>query len=436
MFRVPVAIIALALVLVEFASISGAGTVPRSVSTSRQFIVYGPDARLRGAICDLAERTKASALRLLQEKDAWGTPIVVHARFPQADLPELPSAHLNFSQTGSGLKLQLDLSIAANVNAPAVERELLRAVYLEMIYRQQPDIPAGTAFVEPPDWLLDGTLALANERDASGLVECLRTATADGHCITLGEFLQQRPALMESPSRRVHRAYAAAFVALLTEGPDGRMRLARFVADLPNASTDPFADLHAHFPALGDNPQAAENCWRRAVRQWSFSEPFRLLDCAETERQLARTLQISVQEQDHPETNYSLEEFPKFVRLPASRDALRGLTRELLTLSGRANPLYVPVIFEYEKIVALLTRRKTRRIAQRLAVARATREQISRTMQGIDDYMNWFEATQARTASGAFRDYLKAAELALEPAPRRHDPISVYLDALEAQSGN
>ncbi len=170
--------------------------------------------------------------------------------------------------------------------------------------------------------------------------------------------------------------------------------------------------------------------------QWSLNEPFRLLDCAETERQLAHTLQISVPEQNHPMTSYSLEEFPKFVRLPASRDALRGLTRELLTLSGRANPLYVPVIFEYEKIVALLARRKTRRIAQRLAVARATREQINRTMQGIDDYMNWFEATQARTASGAFRDYLKAAKLALEPTPRRHDPISVYLDVLEAQSGN
>ena len=334
---------------------------------------------------------------------------MVHARHPQAHLPELPSAHLNFSQTGAGLKLQLDLSIGADVSAPAVERELLRAVYLEMSYRQQPDIPAGTAFVEPPDWLLDGTLALANERDASGLAECLRTAAADGRFVTLGEFLQQRPGLLESPSRAVHRAYAAALIALLTERPDGRLRLARFVADLPRASNDPFADLQTHFPALGDNPEAVEKSWRRAVTQWSLNEPFRLLDCAETERQLARTLQISVPEQNHPMTSYSLEEFPKFVRLPASRDALRGLTRELLTLSGRANPLYVPVIFEYEKIVALLARRKTRRIAQRLAVARATREQISRTMHGIDDYMNWFEATQARTASGAFHDYLKAA---------------------------
>jgi hypothetical protein len=50
--------------------------------------------------------------------------------------------------------------------------------------------------------------------------------------------------------------------------------------------------------------------------------------------------------------------------------------------------------------------------------------------------MNWYEATQSRSASGAFREYMKAAELSLERERRRHDPISVYLDALEAQLEN
>jgi hypothetical protein len=50
--------------------------------------------------------------------------------------------------------------------------------------------------------------------------------------------------------------------------------------------------------------------------------------------------------------------------------------------------------------------------------------------------MNWFEATQQQTQSGAFAEYMKAAELAMERQPRRRDPISVYLDALEAQMQN
>jgi hypothetical protein len=35
--------------------------------------------------------------------------------------------------------------------------------------------------------------------------------------------------------------------------------------------------------------------------------------------------------------------------------------------------------------------------------------------------------------SGAFSDYLKAASQSQVSAPRRRDPLSVYLDALEDQ---
>jgi hypothetical protein len=53
-------------------------------------------------------------------------------------------------------------------------------------------------------------------------------------------------------------------------------------------------------------------------------------------------------------------------------------------------------------------------------------------MKEVDDFMNWYEATQAKAASGVFRDYLQAANSS-EEITRRHDAISVYLDALETQ---
>ena len=58
---------------------------------------------------------------------------------------------------------------------------------------------------------------------------------------------------------------------------------------------------------------------------------------------------------------------------------------------------------------------------------------ISLPAPKIDDYLNWFEATQSQTRSGAFAEYLKAAGKSHDPEPRRRDPISVYLDVLEAQ---
>jgi hypothetical protein len=50
--------------------------------------------------------------------------------------------------------------------------------------------------------------------------------------------------------------------------------------------------------------------------------------------------------------------------------------------------------------------------------------------------MNWFEATKSLGPSGAFADYMKAAELAAQPEQRRRDPISLYLDVLETQFQN
>ena len=406
----------------------------RSVSTSRQFIVYGADAQVRGALCELAERTKKEALGVLYLPDGWRTPIVVHVQAAPANQPELPPARLTFSQTGFGLKLQLDLTLGAEANAPAVERELLRALLLEIMYRAEPNTPAGTPYVEPPHWLVEGTLALIAERDRSALAERLSTVTASGKLIALSDFLRQTPALLESPSRVLYRAYAAAFVSMLTQTPDGRERLARFITDLPRATNDPLADLQRHFPALGDSPQRMQKTWETNLSRLAAPERYRLMTCAETEQQLTSALRIEIGQPGQAAKSYALEEFPQFIRSPAAPAALKAAGERLLVLAGRAHMLHQPVIREYQEIARLLEKRKTKRIERRLAEARSTRELLTRRMGAIDDYMNWYEATQLRTASGAFREYLKAAEFATErPLRRRRDPISVYLDAMEAQ---
>src|SRR5213075_2065540 len=82
-----------------------------STSPSRQFLIYGADAKVRGAISGLAEQTKTNLLGLLRQRDDWKTPIVVNLQSQQSNLPELPPADLRFSQTGFGIKLQLDLTI-------------------------------------------------------------------------------------------------------------------------------------------------------------------------------------------------------------------------------------------------------------------------------------------------------------------------------------
>jgi hypothetical protein len=403
----------------------------RSVSTSRQFLVYGTNVRLRGAICDLAERTKRDVLQLINQRDEWTTPIVVNVQYPRANLPEAPRAALSFAQTGFGLKLQLDLIINSDATQPEVRREFLRAILLEIMYRRETNLPAGTAYVAPPDWLLDGIPPVQSDFDWRALIGVPGVPMTARKIPSLEKFLRQRPNLLDAPGRSLCRAYSFALVELLTHTPDGRGRLARFIADLPDASNDPMADLGAHFPEL-INASGAEKAWSSRIERLATGQPFPLLSAEETEQKLDELLVLKFSDA-RPERKYHLDEFLQFIRTASSKSTLARFSLDLSVLAIRANPVYRPMIYEYGKIATLLARGKINGIAERLTRASASRKGIATTMRAIGDYINWFEATKSRGPSGAFADYMKAAELAAQPEERRRDPISVYLDVLEAQ---
>ena len=412
-----------------------AAPAERSVSASRQFIVYGSDLRVRGAICDLAEQTKRDLLLLFDQRDGWTTPIVINAQFPQANLPEVPRSELNFSQTGFGLKLQLDLMLASDFNPFQVRRQLLRAILLEEIYRREPNVPAGTAYVSPPDWLLNGLLAQQTDLEPrASLTDFLAAPVAAQKIFSLEEFLRQRPELLEAPGRSLYRAYSFALVDLLLHAPDGRRRLRTFLEGLASASNDPMSDLRAHFPELLDE-KSAEKTWSSHIAHLSTGQPYQLMGVAETDQILQEILRLKISE-DGAEKNYSLDEFQKFPRNASAMVALAQARRALSALALRANPIYRAIILEYAEIATRLVRDKTRGLSDRLARVRAARQRLAAQMEAIADYMNWFEVTKSHGPSGAFADYMKAAELAAHPEQTRRDPISIYLDALESQFQN
>ena len=133
---------------------SSVAAKPRSTSTSGQFLVYGAEIGVRGAMCNLAERTKSDLLRLLGLRDNWKTPLLINLDYPRANFPDVPLARLEVNQLGYGLKLQLDLLVTREIQGAAVERELLRAILVEMMYRERGNIAAGAPYVTPPDWLV------------------------------------------------------------------------------------------------------------------------------------------------------------------------------------------------------------------------------------------------------------------------------------------
>jgi hypothetical protein len=400
-----------------------------SVSPSREFVIYGGDAALRGTISELAEQTKSNLLALLHQRDDWKTTIVINLQPQQANLPEIPPANFRVTQTGFGVKLQLDLTISQNLDGSLIERQLLRAILFEMIYRDESDLAAGTALVGPPDWLVEGTLALTPGRERESLVHALSTTDKARF---LEEFLGQRFELLDSAGRTLYRAYSVALVRLLLDEGGDRARLGRYISNLSHASNDPVADLKARFPQLREE---LEKKWRSMVAQLSEHQTYQL-SFAESEQRLDELLQIKIPDSSpnrgQPKPA-NLGELSRRKLSPEEKAAVDRMSRALLLLVGTAHPVLRPVAREYQQIAALLARGRRRGIAKRVARLDGTRKELAARMGEIDDYMNWFEATQMENQSGAFIDYLKAANQSQVSAPRRRDPLSVYLDALEDQ---
>ena len=345
---------------------------------------------------------------------------MVNLQSPQANLPEIPPAALRFSQTGFGLKLQLDLTITQNIDGALVERELLRAILLEMIYRSEPNIAPGTAFVEPPDWLLDGVLGLTPGRDRGTLVEAL---SASEKRMSLEEFLQQRPVLLDSPGRMLYRAYSIALVQLLVDGTDGRSRVTRYIDRLSGASNDPLADLKAQFPLLSGD---VEKAWQSSVSRLNDVQSYQLLTFAESERRLDELLRVKIPDAGKSTKAVELSELAQRKTTAAEKAALSLLSQNLLVFTIRAT-VAANTPDGYDE------RGKWKGVAKRVADLKDIRARIAARMSDIDDYMNWFEATQSKSGSGVFAAYLRAADQPQAPAPRRRDALSVYLDALANQ---
>jgi hypothetical protein len=383
---------------------------------------------LRSAVSDAAERVKSKLLTLLQSRDQWSVPILLNLQRPQANAPEVPPVLLNFSQTGAGLKIQLDLLVDPDFQPPVLQREVLRALLLEMSYRALPSLPAGTPYVAPPDWLVDGILTLDNE--SPEVFEGLDSIAASPPLLT--NFLAQNPRLLDSQSRALYRACASALVRILIEHENGRAQLNHYIANLPRASVDAFSELRAQFPWLGKDSDSTEKNWREHVVRVADERRFALITFAATSEQLDECLRTKIAQDRKKKNSLNLEETVRTSRPNIDTKAATELGQRLTLLAARAHPLLRPVVVDYQLAAELLARKKRHGLARRLAGSAALREKLTARMSEVDDFMNWYEATQAKTASGAFRDYLRAADSS-EQVPRRRDALSVYLDALETQ---
>jgi len=163
---------------------------------------------------------------------------------------------------------------------------------------------------------------------------------------------------------------------------------------------------------------------------------YQLLTFAQSEQRLGELLLVKLSDVNKPVKVIRLNELTQHKTSKNEKMALSQLSHDLLLFAVQANPALRPVVREYQQIATLLARNKRRGIVKRLVRLDDTREKLTARMRDIDDYMNWFEATQMKHSSGNFTDYLKTVDQSQLLAPRRRDPLSVYIDAVADQFEN
>lgn len=409
--------------LIPASALGGLEFSERSVSPSGQFIIYGGDAGFRGSVSALAERTKADFLSLLRQRDEWKIAILINLQTRAVNLPDTPASELRFSRTEVGLKLQLDVTLSQKIPPAAIERELARVILVEMIYRKQTGVAAGDLFVDPPAWLVDGLLESVSNRDRASQVASLSTL---GSLPTVATFLSQRPEILDPTARQLYRAYSFVLIQTLIDSPTGAARLGHYIGNLAFASNDPSADLRAGFPEIRD----LDGAWKSKANELKASLDRELLTFSQTNERLNELLASPLwNEQDRP---VSLQNVSPARPNPAQRTALRECARKLLLLATTANPLLRSVVQDYQQIADQLALGKTRGASKRLADLKSLRARLAARMNDFDDYLNWFEAAKMETPSGMFEDSLQTAASEFHK-PKRRDPLSVYLDAMELE---
>lgn len=400
------------------ASYVSGNETPRSVSSSHQFVVFCADRPLRAAASVAAETIKTRLLNVFQARDEWSIPILVNLQSPQANLPELPSSAVHVMQAADGAKIQVDLLVARDFAEPGFVTEITRALLLELSYRAPPGLVAGQPYNLPPDWLVEG-LCFPPSAVAVPSVQ-----------VSLERFLAQKPGALDTASRQVYRAQAAVLLQMLLRPAGGARALQAYIADQAKAGADPLADLQEHFPLLGASREEIEQRWNLELTRPVVADEVNRESFPDTLRRLDELLAGKIASANG--RKLSLLELERERKPVLDAAATGALLENLIVLQARAHPLLRPVIAQYQEIADRLAKKRRHGLATRLKSMARLRQELTEEMGKIDDFLNWFEATQSVRRSDEFRGYLHAAEPDREVA-RRHDALSVYLDAMEDQ---
>ena len=416
------------LVIAAFAAMVRAEAAPLD-----QFVIFCPDAPLRRQVETLAKDTRSDVCELIGERSDHGKiPIVISLK-PAAGRSR-PPVIFQMIATPEGAKIEIDAVIGADPSVVNLRRQIVRAVLLEIAYRDRPPVRGGEPYLEAPWWFVDGAIEIFRRRDLGVDSDLFRRLVENNKMPPIGEFLGLRAGGLGATAEAIDAACAMGLVQLLIEQPNGRANLARLVRRWPDTGGDPMSALAKDFPGLADGGASLQKWWTLNLARFAAADRYRGLALEETDKQIAALLEVElVIDKAGAKKKFAIGEYAQFIKLPGARAAMAARKKAAIALSAHAHALLRPVLSEYDEIFSYLERGKTPRFTERLEEIERYRATVLHRMDQIADYLNWYEATQLGTRTNAFDSYLKADGELSRDEKLRSEPIARYLDSMEKE---
>jgi len=409
-----------------------AAALQRSISSSGQFVIYFSDATVRMELAREAEDVKEKWRRALHLKDEWKAPIIIQvaSRRPR-NAPRVLTRL--YESDGDAYKVQIDIYDVMVMKDRSLEREILRALCLEYSYRGHAAL-AGRQVIQPPDWLIDGLaedLLAREEGIPAGLYEML---IESGPPPQLSAFLKMDPDRLDATSRTIYAAQARGLLRALLGLPRGADGLTAYLSALPDGNSADAKRLTRAFPEFAEDETKLSKLWTLSLAGASATDRVMPLSMLETRRQLGLLLEISApRDPKKPELGMvaGAEALPALARAESGRYVMKQKSEDLLRLEMRAHPIMRPIIEEYGQITNLLVAKPRKNVEKRLRMNAELQAAVEERIEAIEDYVNWFEATQPGASSHKFDEAIAIQKI--PGLPQRNDPISRQLDQRESQ---
>ncbi len=407
------------------------------VSRSKQFRVTGGDNRVRGTVALIAEETKDELLRLTEEKDAWKVPVSIHLAGKAGDpLPER-TVIMRLIVVEGVSQLRLDVHLSRGIEQERFKRAITAALLYERSLRAGNSGDAEHDLMVPP-WLSDGLREATSWRLNQSDRRLYAALFKHGGLFKIEELFavgENAFENMDGAMRAAFRVSSGALVMALLEQPQGKEGFRAFLTDVAGYEGEMPSLLRKHFPELNLSQTSLAKWWAlQLANKGGLGLLTDILTIPRTENALSEALRLNFRTAEGIFQQKELSAWPELAALkePERIEAVRAAQDALVRLSYRCFPSYRPILTDYQAVLGLIARNKTKDVAARLDQLQQTRATMLSRAARARDYLDWFEITRARETSGAFDDYLRLKERLKENPHHRNDGISTYLDRMDA----